>query len=476
MSLYQTAVRKPITTILIYVAVAIIGVFSLSRLSIDLFPEMGENTIMVFTTYTGASASDIENNISQPLENVLNSVSNLKHITSTSKENYSIVSLEFEYGIDINEATNDVRDKLDMVSSMLPDGASNPFIFKFSMDDIPIVMLSVQSDESTNALYKILDDKVASPLSRIDGVGTVSIAGAPQREIQIYCDPYKLEAYGLTIETIASVIGMENRNLPIGSMDIGSETYSMRVQGEFADAAQMNEVIVGSYNNKNVYLRDVGVVKDTIQERMQEVYNNSERGAMVIIQKQSGANSVEISQKVFKSLPDIQKSLPSDIKIDVIADTSESIVNTIDSLQETIVIILVLVVLIVLIFLGRWRATFIVAIVIPVSLVAAFIYLMATGNSLNVVSLSSLSLAIGMVVDDAIVVLENISKHIEKGSKPKPAAIFATSEVSLSIIATTLVLFAVFIPLTMLGGMAGVMFKHLGWIVTIVMFVSMVAA
>ncbi|MFA5640985.1 MAG: efflux RND transporter permease subunit, partial [Bacteroidales bacterium] len=270
MSLYQTAVKKPITTILIYVAIAIIGVFSLSRLSIDLFPEMGENTIMVFTTYTGASASDIENNISQPLENVLNSVSNLKHITSTSKENFSIVSLEFEYGIDINEATNDVRDKLDMVSSMLPDGASNPFIFKFSMDDIPIVMLSVQSDESTNALYKILDDKVASPLSRIDGVGTVSISGAPQREIQVYCDPYKLEAYGLTIENIASVIGMENRNLPIGSIDIGSETYSMRVQGEFADAAQMNEVIVGSYNNKNVYLRDVAVVKDTIQERMQE--------------------------------------------------------------------------------------------------------------------------------------------------------------------------------------------------------------
>jgi HAE1 family hydrophobic/amphiphilic exporter-1 len=344
------------------------------------------------------------------------------------------------------------------------------------MDDIPIVMLSVQSDESTNALYKILDDKVASPLSRIDGVGTVSIAGAPQREIQIYCDPYKLEAYGLTIETIASVIGMENRNLPIGSIDIGSETYSMRVQGEFSDATQMNEVIVGSYNHKNIYLRDVAVVKDTIQERMQEVYNNGVRGGMIIIQKQSGANSVDIAQKVFKSLPDIQKSLPSDIKIDVIADTSESIVNTIDSLQETIVIILVLVVLIVLIFLGRWRATFIVAIVIPVSLVASFIYLMATGNSLNVVSLSSLSLAIGMVVDDAIVVLENISKHIEKGSKPKPAAIFATSEVSLSIIATTLVLYAVFVPLTMLGGMAGVMFKQLGWIVTIVMTISMIAA
>lgn len=476
MSLYQSAVRKPITTILIYVAIAIIGVFSLSRLSVDLFPDMGDNTIMVVTTYTGASASDIENNISQPLENVLNSVSNLKHITSVSKENYSIVSLEFEYGVDINEVTNDVRDKLDMVSSMLPDGANNPYIFKFSMDDIPIVMLSVQSGESTNALYKILDDKVASPLSRIDGVGTVSIAGAPKREIQVYCDPYKLESYGLTIEGITSIIGAENRNLPLGSMDIGSETYSMRVQGEFDNASQMSDIIVGSYNHKNVYLRDVAVVKDTIQERLQEVYNNGIHGAMVIIQKQSGANSVKIAKKVFEELPKIQKTLPSDINIDVITDTSESIVNTISSLKDTIIIILVLVVLIVLIFLGRWRATFIVAIVIPVSLVASFIYLLATGNTLNVVSLSSLSLAIGMVVDDAIVVLENITKHVERGSKPKPASIFATSEVSLSVIATTLVLYAVFVPLTMLGGMAGVMFKQLGWVVIIVMTVSMVAA
>ncbi|MCQ2279691.1 MAG: efflux RND transporter permease subunit [Bacteroidales bacterium] len=477
MSLYQSAVKKPIMTALVYVAIAILGVFSVMKLPIDLFPDMGENHIMVFTVYAGASAADIENNITKPIENVLNSVEDLKEMTSQSKENYSIVTLEFEYGIDIEKATNDVRDKLDMMNSQLPDGCNLPFLFKFSMDDIPILMLSVKSGESTNALYKILDERVSQPISRVKGVGTVSISGAPQREIAIYCDPDKLDEYGLTISTIASKIAAENMNLPLGSMDIGSETYSMRVEGEFSDAAQLNGIVVaGDGTTKSVYLSDVARVIDTVQERMQEVYNNGNRGAMIIVQKQSGANSVEISNKVLNMLPELQKNLPSDIEIGLIANTSESIVNTIDSLKETIYIILILVVIVVLLFLGRWRATFIVAIVIPVSLVAAFIYLRLTGSTLNIISLSSLSIAIGMVVDDAIVVLENITTHIERGTKPKAAAVFATSEVSLSVIATTLVLLAVFVPLTFLEGQAGILFKQLGWIVAIVCSVSTIAA
>ena len=477
MSLYQSAVKKPIMTALVYVAIAILGVYSVMKLPIDLFPDMGSNHIMVFTVYAGASAADIENNVTKPIENVLNSVEDLKEMTSQSKENYSIVTLEYEYGIDIDKATNDVRDKLDMMNSQLPDGCNLPFLFKFSMEDIPILMLSVKSDESTNALYKILDERVSQPISRIKGVGTVSISGAPKREIAIYCDPDKLDEFNLTVAGIAQKIAAENRNLPLGSMDIGSETYSMRVQGEFDNADQLNDIVVaGDGTTKSVYLRDVAQVIDTVQERLQEVYNNGNRGAMIIVQKQSGANSVEISNKVMALLPELQKTLPSDIEIGIIANTSESIVNTIDSLKSTIFIILVLVVVVVLFFLGRWRATFIVAIVIPVSLVAAFIYLRLTGNSLNIISLSSLSIAIGMVVDDAIVVLENITTHIERGTKPKAAAVFATSEVSLSVIATTLVLLAVFIPLTFLEGQAGILFKQLGWIVAIVCSVSTLAA
>jgi HAE1 family hydrophobic/amphiphilic exporter-1 len=190
-------------TSLCFVAIAIFGLFSLSRLPIDLTPDIETNTIMVMTSYQGASASDIENNVTRPLENSLNSVEHLKHITSKSSEGVSVVTLEFEFGYDIDVLTNDVRDKLDMVTSYLPDGVNTPIIFKFSADMIPILMLSVQADESMPALYKILDDAVVNPLARVPGVGSVSIVGAPEREINVYCDPNKLDAYNLTIETIS---------------------------------------------------------------------------------------------------------------------------------------------------------------------------------------------------------------------------------------------------------------------------------
>lgn len=476
MSIFQKAVKNPITTALVYVAIAIIGIYSYSKLSVDLLPDLGTNTIMVLTNYQGASPSDIESNVAKPLENVLNSVSNVKHITSSSKENFAILNIEFEYGIDIDEATNDVRDKLDLVSSVLPEGASKPYIFKFSTADIPILMLSVQSKESTNALYEILDDKIVSPLSRIEGVGTVSISGAPQREINVYCDPYKLDSYGLTVEGITNVIRTENLNIPIGNIDMGASTFSVRSMGEFSEASMMKELVVGSFNNKNIYLKDVAEVKDTVQERLQEVYTNGVRGATIVIQKKTGGNTVDINNEIQAKLPDLIKTLPSDINIGTIYNTSDGILNTIGSLKEAIVVILVLVVIVVMMFLGRWRATFIIAMVIPVSLIASFIYLLVTGNSLNVISLSSLSIAIGMVVDDAIVVLENISTHITRGSKPKSAAVYATSEVSLSVIATTLVLLAVFLPLTTLSGVAGIMFKQMGWIMSIVMVISTAAA
>lgn len=463
-------------TTLCFVAVAILGLFSLSTLPIDLYPDVENNTIMVMTTYQGASAQDIEQNVTRPLENALNAVNDLKHITSKSRENISVITLEFEYGKDIDVLTNDVRDKLDMVKSSLPDNAETPIIFKFSSDMVPIVMLSVKASESMPGLYKIVDDAVANPLARISGVGSVSISGAPKREIHIYVDPKRLEAYNLSIETISSIITAENRNIPGGSFDIGSDTYSLRVQGEFSSADQMRRIVVGSFNGKNVYLSDVATVDDSLEERAQQTYNDGEKGAMIVIQKQSGANSVEISSKVLKMLPQLQKRLPSDVKQDVIVDTSDNIRNTIHSLVETVMYALLFVVIVVFTFLGRWRATLIITITIPISLIASFIYLAITGNSLNIVSLSALSISIGMVVDDAIVVLENVTTHIERGSAPKQAAIHGTNEVAISVVASTLTLIAVFFPLTLVTGMTGVLFRQLGWMVTIMMIISTVCA
>ena len=476
MSIYRKAVNHPVTTSLIFIALAIFGVFSLINISLDRFPKFDANVVMVMSSYPGASAEDIETNLTKVLENSLNGVSDLKNISSTSKENISLITMEFIQGVDIDVATNDVRDKLDMVNSVLPDGATLPVIFKFSADDMPIMIMAATAHESLPALEKILDDKLATPLARVSGVGTVSVAGAPKREIHVYCDPNKLEAYGLTLTGISSILASENKNVPSGTIDIGSNAYALRVEKEFKSAEEMLGVVVGYSNGKTIYLRDVARVVDGLEERYQESYINGTQGAQIVIQKQADANTVNVIKGVKKEMKNIMKNLPSDIEIRTIVDGSDNIINTLNSLKETIIVTFLIVMLVVYLFLGRWRATFIIVLAIPISLLASLMYLWATGNTLNVISMSSLSIAIGMVVDDAIVVLENISTHLERGAKPKEAAVHATQEVGISVIASTLTMLAVFLPLTMIKGMAGLMFKQLGWITSIIMIVSTVGA
>ena len=475
MNFYKTSVKNPITTIILFATIAIMGVVSFTRLGIDLFPDIESNAMLVMTTYPGASAEDIETNVTRPIENVLNGVDHLKHITSTSKENISVVALEFQYGYDIDVLVNDVRDKLDMLST-LPDGVSQPIIFKFTADMIPVLMVGVTAQESMSGLYKILDDQVATPLARVSGVGTVSIAGIPQREIQVYCDPNKLEAYGLSIEAISSAIAAANRNTPAGSFDLGSNAYSLRVDHEFEDPSEMLSLVVGYRNGAPIRLSDVATVNDSVQERIQDTYNNGEKGGMIIIQKKSGANAVEIASSVKEHLASIQQNLPSDVEMFTIVDTSDNIISTVNSLRDTIITTLLLVMIVVFLFLGRWRATIIVVLTIPISLLAAVIYILATGETLNIITMSSLSIAIGMVVDNAIVVLENITTHIDRGAQPKQAAIFATKEVGISVMGGTLTTIAVFLPLTMVTGMAGILFNSMGWMVTITLTVSTIAA
>lgn len=472
MSIYRTAVNKPVTTALVFIAFAIFGIFSFMKTSIAQLPDFDANVLLVMSSYPGASAADIETNLTKVLENGLNGVSDLKDMTSKSKENISIITLEFNYGVDIEEATNNVRDKLDMINSSLPDQASTPVIFKFSMDDMPILILSATAEESLPGLDKILDDKVTTPLSRVKGVGTVSVSGAPTREIQVYCDPNKLQAYGLSIGTVSNIIAYENRNIPSGSIDIGSESFSLRIQKEFKDPSELLDVVLAYKDGNAVYLRDVATVNDGQQEKEQEAVTNGRRSAQIVIQKQTGANTVDVIKGVFKEMKTIEPTLPSDIHIETVIDSSSNIINSINSLKETIIITFLVVMLVVYVFLGRWRATFIIILSIPISLMASLVYLFATGNTLNIISMSALSIAIGMVVDDSIVALENITTHIERGEKPKEAAVHGTEEVGISIIASTLTMLCVFLPLTLISGMSGIMFRQLGWIVSIIMIVS----
>lgn len=476
MKIYETSVKKPITTSLIFIAIIVLGLFSLSKLSIDQFPEIEMNTAIVLVSYPGASAEDVENNVTKVMESALSTVSDLKKLKSTSKENTAIISVEFNWGTDLDAAVNDMRDKIEMVKSYLPDGCSNPMIMKISTDMMPITIISATADESTAALYKILDDGVANPLNRINGVGSVSISGAPQREIIVDCDPTKLEAYNLTVEQIGSVIAKENVSTPGGNIDIGSQTYSLRIEGEMKESSELDDIVVANYGGKSIFLKDIASVRDSVQEKAQESFVNGKKGAAIVVQKQTGANSVEVMKQIRKQLPKIQKDLPPDIQLQEVMNTTDNIENSIASLVETFVLACLFVVIVVLFFLGEWRATIIIMVTIPVALIASFIYLFITGNTINIISLSSISIALGMVVDDAIVVLENVTTHIERGSKPREAAIYGTNEVGVAVIATTLTLIAVFFPFTMMTGMAGIMFKQLGWMICIIMVVSTASA
>ena len=477
MSIYKTAINKPVTTLLIFIAVIIIGIFSYKSLPVDQLPEMEPPYISVMTVYAGANASELETNVSKLLENGLNSVDGLKEITSTSKDNMSLVTLEFEWGYNLDEAVNDIRSSIDMIYDNLPDGVSRPLIFKFNTSMMPLMQYAITAADSYSGLEKIIDDNVINVLNRIDGIGNVSLSGAPQRYVYIDLDPRQLEAYNLSVEAIGQAIGNNNINLASGSVKMGKEQYQLRVQSEYVESSEINDIVVKTTTDgRQVFVRDLAQVRDTIKDITLEEKINGRDGARLIIMKQSGANTVQIASDVREELARIAKTLPPDIKIEQIYDSSSEIENAIDGLLESIMYALLFVVLVVLFFLGKWRATIIIAITIPISLLVAFIYLKLVDSSLNIISLCSLTVAIGMVVDDAIVVLENITKHIERGANPREASIYATNEVWVSVIATTLVIVAVFVPLTMLGGQAGIMFKELGWIVTIVCCTSTIVA
>ena len=477
MSIYKTAINKPVTSILIFVAVMLMGIFAYIKLPIDQYPEIDPPFVAVMCAYPGANASEVETNITKYLENALNSVDGLDELTSTSKDNLSLVALEFEWGGNLDEVMNDIRSYVDMAKDNLPSGASNPYIIKFNSSSMPIIQFAVQAKESYPGLEKIMNDEVIPQLSRVDGVGNVSMSGEPDRYIYVDIDQKQLDAYSITLETVGNAIANNNLNLSSGNVKMKKEQYALQVRSEYMESSELaNLVVTTTADGKQIYVRDIATVRDTIKDLTLDEKFNGEEAVRLIISKQTGGNTVQICKDIHKELEKIQKTLPADVQFKEIYDSSTEITNAINSLEESVLYAVGFVVLVVLFFLGKWRASVIIGLTIPISLLVAFLYLLFVDSSLNIISLCSLSIAVGMVVDDAIVVLENISTHIERGSSPREAAIYGTNEVWVSVIATTLVIAAVFVPLTMLTGIAGVMFKELGWIVTIVCCTSTAVA
>lgn len=476
MSIYGNAVKRPITTIMIFVGLMVMGFYSLNKLPIDFYPDIDFPAISVITTYSGASAADIETNVTRTIEDQLNAVNKLKDISSTSRDNMSIVVCEFEWGTNLDEASNEMRDALSFAEQFLPEEVDKPMLFKFSSSAMPILFYGVTADESFAAIANILDEKIVNPINRIDGVGSVGLMGAPGREIQVDIDPRKMESYNITVEMIAGVLNAENLNLPAGNLEMGMMDYPLRIKGEFPSSDVLDDIVLASFNGQTVYLRDVATIRDTLRDVSLDERLNGKQGMRIVIQKQSGANTVQVAQDIQALMPELIKTLPKDIEITTFWDSSTFIVDSIDNLSSTLMYAAIAVILVVLFFLGRWRATFIVILTIPISLIVSFIYLYVSGSTINIIALSSLSIAIGMVVDDAIVVLENITKHVERGARPREAAIYATNEVWLAVIVTTLTVVAVFLPLTLIGGMTGELFRPLGYIVTITVVTSTISA
>lgn len=480
MTLPEFGVKRPVTNLMIFSSIIILAFYSLSRLGFDMFPEIEPPAISVISSYPGASPEDAEIRVTEELENQLGTLPGLERITSFSQEGLSVISLKFIWGTNLDEATNDVRDRIELAKRFLPDipdEMDNPFIFKFNTANIPILFLGITAKQSYFELYDLVDKRVGDNLRQIPGVGTVQFQGGGlERQINIWIDRQRLEGYGLSILDIQNVLKQENITQPVGNLKSGLTDYFIRLPGEFVSPDELNLVILGRHQGKFIYLKDVARVEDSFKEITSRVRINREPGLIMMVQKQTGTNTVEVAKRVKKRLKDLEKSLPSDIKLTTIFDTSQDIVNSLDSLKATLRFAILLVIVVVWFFLRSFAPSMIIALTIPFSLLISLVYLFLSGKTINTISLSSIAIASGMVVDNAIVVVDNIFKKLEKGSPPKEAAISGTSEIFLAIAASTFTTVAVFLPMLFISGVVGIMFGELAIIVTVTLLASLFTA
>ena len=479
MNLSEFSVKRPLTILMVFLVIFLFGVISLSKLGMDLLPKIEPPAISVLVPYPGGSATDVENDITKYLEDQLSTVNNLDKLRSVSKDNLSMVTCQFKWGTNLDVVSNDVRDKVDLAKPDIKEHAPEsrePMLFKFSSATAPIMAVTINATETWPQLYHIVDKQISDPLKRIRGVGSIMIYGGLRRQINVRFNWQKLEAYNLSPQMIIGALKQENLDMPSGDVKMGKRKYYIRVAGRFENIEDIKNIIVGGYQGNPIYLKDVAEVKDSFEEQMMKAWGNSKDAIVLIIQKQSGANTVEVCRAMKDFFQKVKKDLPPDVNIAIPMDNSEFILNSIRNLTQTLLVSCFLVILVTLLFLRKTLASVIVSLSIPFSLIVVFIFLYMRGFTINVVSLMSLAVAVGMIVDNSIVVLENITRHIDSGQKPREAAVFAASEVGTAITASALTTIVVFSPLMFVTGLAGILFKQLGSIISIAIFASLFVA
>ena len=476
MNLPEISVKNPVTTFMIFVGVLMVGGLCLFLLPVDLLPEMDVPAITVITPYEGAAPQEVEAKVTEILERFLSIVPELKHITSTSKEGRSIITLAFEWGTDLDTRANEVRDAVGMAKMMLPDEVDEPRVVKFDVSRFPIMVYGVRARESYPHLEDILEDELADPLKRLPGVGSAAVQVPLHRQINVEVDRERLASYGLTPQDVVRAIINENKDTSAGNVKIGLTDYLVRVPGEFKEVAPMRQIVLTSRNGSIVRLSDVGTVEDGFKEIQRYVRINGQRGAVLLIQKESEANTVQVARQVRKRIEQLKKRLPADIEVIRVMDQSEDIERTIKDLSNTLLLGGLLAMVIVLVFLRQWRATIVIGLAIPFSLIAAVILIYFLDYTINMMSLFAMTIGIGMVVDNAIVILENITRHREGGERPKEGAVYGASEVAMAITASTLTTICIFFPILFVKGITKVIFTEFAVVISVVLLASLFSA
>lgn len=477
MNFPKFAVRRPVMVSVIFIIMGLFGIYSLFDLPIDLMPEIEAPYISVITVYKGAGSEEVEEKITKVVESALSSTSGMKNIYSTSVENVSTVTCEFEYGTDLSEATNDIRDILNLAKGFLPDDAEDPLIFKFDTSMMPIMFLSVTSKkEDIRFKTEEIEDTLTDPIKRIPGVGSVMNFNQMEKKIIISADKQRLAGLNLSVSDITNTVRAENISLPAGNIEIGDFDYTIRVPGEYSNIDEVAETIVASTPSGLIRIKDVARVFWGSEDSRQFGLKNGEYMAFLMVQKQSGANTVAIAKAVKNKIEEIKPRLPDGFEVDVLLDTSDFIVNMVGNLSNSVLTAGFFVILVVVFFLRRFRSSFIVLLSIPASLIIAFAFLYGFGYTLNMVSLMALSLAIGMVVDNSIVVLDNITRHLESGKGKMDSAVDGTTEVGGAILASTLTTIVIFAPLFFISGLVGILFGQLAGVVILTLTASLLAA
>src|SRR5512139_1935399 len=474
MFLSNLSIKRPIFAAVMMLALVTLGAFSYRRLAIDMFPDVEVPVISVVTVYPGAAPETVEREVSKRIEEAVNPISGVRHVTSISRESVSTVVVEFNLEVRVNDASQEARAKIDAIRGDLPQGIEEPIIQKLDFSALPIVSLAIRSDSlDPKALTTLVDKKIKRRFENISGVGKVNLVGQSKREVNINIHPARLEALGMGVDEVILGLQSENVNTPLGRLNRSQSEYPLRISGKPDIVDRFNTMIIAQRNGRPILLSEVAEVKDGIEEQRSLAMVNGVPAVSLDLLKQSGANTVGVVEAVKAEIARLQTELPPGTKIEMVRDGSIMIRDSVRDVQETLILGGILTIFIVFLFLNSWRSTVITGLTLPISVISSFIVMYFMGMTLNVMTLMALSLAIGLLIDDAIVVRENIVRHLERGEDHFEAARTGTSEIGLAVLATTFSIVAVFVPVAFMKGIVGRFFYHFGITVTFAVLISL---